>query len=388
MHQTENDRSAPRETVMDSERDFYEILGVARNASADEIKKAFRKKALQFHPDRNPGDAEAEKKFKEAAEAYEILSNPESRARYDQFGRAGLRGTTARGFTNFEDIFQAFGDIFSEDSLFGDLFGVGRSSRRRHRGVSLRCQVEIDFLEAAAGCEREISLKRNEVCETCKGSGAKPGSRPTPCDYCGGRGEIVQGHGFFSIRSTCPRCRGAGTVITSPCKSCNGAGRLKKGVDIRVKIPPGIEDQTRLRISEEGEPGEDGTSRGDLYCDVFVRPHEFFDREGDHLICEIPIAFSQAALGAEIEVPTLRGKAKMSVPLGTQSGQIFRLKEQGFPNVHGHGHGDQLVRVVVETPKNLTKLQEDLLRQLALTERTEVKPRRKGFFEKVKDYFE
>lgn len=373
---------------MDSERDYYEILGVEKSASPEEIKKAFRKKALQHHPDRNPGDAEAEKKFKEAAEAYEVLSTPESRQRYDQFGRAGLKGTAARGFTNFEDIFSAFGDIFAEDSIFGDLFGVGRGSRRRHRGVSLRCQVEIDFVEAATGAERQITLKRNELCDACRGSGAKPGSKPTTCSYCGGRGELTQGHGFFSIRSTCPSCRGQGTVIGTPCKGCGGTGRTKKSIELKVKIPAGIEDQTRMRIPDEGEPGEDGTSRGDLYCDVFVRAHEFFEREGDHLICEIPISFCQAALGSEIEVPTLRGKAKMTIPAATQSGQIFRMKGQGLPNVHGHGQGDQLIRVVIEVPKTMTALQEELLRQYALTEHTEVKPRRKGFFEKVKDYFE
>ncbi len=377
-----------RGATMESERDLYEILGVARNATPEEIKKAFRKKALQYHPDRNPGDAEAEKKFKEAAEAYEVLGNPDTRKRYDQFGRAGLKGTASRGFTNFEDIFQAFGDIFAEDSIFGDLFGVGRGSRRRHRGVSLRCQVEIEFLEAASGCEREIALKRNELCDTCRGSGAKPGSKPVSCSYCNGHGEIVQGHGFFSIRSTCPSCRGQGHVVSQPCKACNGSGRTKQQVDIKVKIPAGIEDQTRLRVPDAGEPGDDGTSRGDLYVDIFVRAHEFFEREGDHIICEIPVSFTQAALGADIEVPTLRSKAKMHIPAGTQSGQIFRLKGQGFPNVHGHGGGDELVRVVVEIPKTLNKLQEDLLRQYALTEKIEVKPRRKGFFDKVRDYFE
>lgn len=373
---------------MESQRDYYEVLGVERNASPDDIKKSFRKKALQHHPDRNPGDAEAEKKFKEAAEAYEVLSNPEQRKRYDQFGHAGLKGTASRGFTNFEDIFSAFGDIFADDSVFGDLFGVGRGSRRRHRGQSLRCRIEIDFLEAATGCDREITLKRNELCETCSGSGAKPGSRPTPCAHCGGRGEVIQGHGFFSIRSTCPGCRGQGSVITTPCKTCTGTGRVRKSADIKVHIPRGIEDQTRLRVAGEGEPGEDGTSRGDLYCDIAVRPHEFFEREGDHLICEIPISFSQAALGAEIDVPTLSGTAKMNIPKGTQSGQVFRMRNQGLPNVHGHGHGDQLIRIVVAIPRHLTKLQEDLLRQFALTEKSDVKPHKKGFFEKVKDYFE
>ncbi|MBI3271133.1 MAG: molecular chaperone DnaJ [Planctomycetes bacterium] len=367
--------------------DYYTILGVERGASQDDIKKAFRKKALQHHPDRNPGDKEAEKKFKEAAEAYEVLSDADKRAKYDRFGKEGLRGVPGRGFENSEDIFEAFSDIFG-DSLFGELFGIGRSGRRARRGASLRGEMSVEFEESARGVEKTIELKRGERCDRCTGTGAKPGTRPVSCSVCGGRGEVLQGHGFFSIRSTCPQCRGQGHTIQTPCPDCSGAGRVKVKREIKVRIPPGIEDSTRLRVTGEGEAGEDG-SRGDLYCDIYVKPHEFFERDGDHLVCEIPVPFTQAALGAEITVPTLlEGSAKLHVPAGTQSGQIFRLRNLGMPNVHGRGRGDQYIRVVVDVPRSLSKKQEELLREYARTENVELKPRKKGFFDRIRDYFE
>lgn len=372
---------------MSDSRDYYETLGVEKSASQDDIKKAFRKKALQYHPDRNPGDKEAEKKFKEAAEAYEVLSDAEKRANYDRFGKEGLKGFAARGFQSTDEIFDAFGDIFG-DSLFGELFGIGRQGRRVRRGASLRCELAIEFEEAARGCEKTIDLKRAEHCDRCGGTGAKPGTRPVTCNACGGRGEVLQGHGFFSIRSTCPQCHGQGHRIATPCPDCNGSGRIKVKREIKVHIPAGIEDSTRMRVSGEGEPGEDG-GRGDLFCDIYVKPHEFFERDGDNLVCEIPIPFTQATLGAEISVPTLLdGPAKMSIPRGTQSGQIFRLRGLGLHNVHGRGRGDQYIRVVVDVPRTLTKHQEELLRELAQTENVELKPRKKGFFDRLRDYFE
>ncbi|MBI5369203.1 MAG: molecular chaperone DnaJ [Planctomycetes bacterium] len=367
--------------------DYYEILGVEKSVSQDDIKKAFRKKALQYHPDRNPGDKEAEKNFKSCAEAYEVLSDPEKRAKYDRFGKEGLRGSTARGFENADDIFDAFSDIFGE-SLFGELFGVGRQGRRVRRGASLRCEIAIDFEEAARGCEKTIDLKRAERCDRCSGTGAKPGTRPVSCNVCGGRGEVLQGHGFFSIRSTCPQCRGQGHFVQTPCPDCSGTGHVKVKREIKVRIPPGIEDSTRMRVTGEGEPGDENT-RGDLYCDIYVKAHEFFERDGNHLVCEVPVHYSQAALGAEIEVPTLLdGTAKITLPKGTQSGQIFRLRGLGLHDVHGRGRGDEYIRVVVDVPKTLTRRQEELLREFASTEKLELKPRKKGFFDRIKDYFE
>ena len=366
-----------------AKRDYYEVLGVERSASADEIKSVFRKLALKYHPDRNPGDKSAEQKFKEAAEAYEVLSDPEKKRRYDQFGHEGLRGTTMRGFSSFEDIFDAFSDVFG-GGLFDGFFGGGR--RRPRRGASLECEVVLEFEEAAFGESKTIDVTRQEICENCSGRGARPGTQPVTCPYCGGRGQIVQAQGFFSIQTTCPRCKGRGTHIETPCPRCDGVGRAAKRTKIDIRVPPGVQDGMSLRLAGQGEIGDDGALRGDLYCYLHVKPHPLFERAGDDIVCHVPIGFGQAALGAPVEVPTLRGKALLNIPCGTQSGDVLRLRGQGLPRPRG-GQGDQLVAVTIETPRKLTAKQEELLREFAETENEHVTPERKGFLDKVKDYF-
>lgn len=370
-----------------AQKDYYEILNVDRNASQEEIKKAYRRLALQWHPDRNPGNKEAEAKFKELAEAYEVLGDPEKRAQYDRFGHEGLKGYATRGFTSFDEIFEAFGDIFG-GGLFDDFFGFGRRQRRGPRkGTSLRITVSVSFREAIFGCKKTIELYRNELCAECRGSGLRPGTSRTTCHACGGRGEIISGHGFFSMVSTCGRCGGAGTIIENPCRTCGGTGRSKKKVEVTITIPAGVETGTALRVSGQGEPGLDGGPPGDLFCYVEVEPDDFFERRGDDVVCEIPITFSQAALGAEVEVPTLDGRtAKLQIQPGTQSGQIFRLRGLGIPSLYGRGRGDQLVQVVVEVPTRLTERQRALLKEFAETEDIYVSARRKSFFEKLKEY--
>jgi len=385
---------------MASKRDYYEVLGVARDAAEADIKRAYRKAAMKYHPDRNPDDKAAEEKFKEAAEAYEVLHDAEKRRRYDQFGHAGVKGMghAGTGFGSMEDIFAAFGDIFgggrarARSGGFGgglfDAFFGGGGGYGPEPGASLRCEVEIDFTESAFGCERTIELRRREPCEACKGSGAAPGSKPVVCPTCGGHGEVQSRSGFFAVRTTCPACGGRGRTIKEPCTACRGAGRTPKKTKIEVKVPPGIEDGTRIRLAGEGEAGEAGAPRGDLYCFVRVRPHSFFERHRDDVLTELPIGYTQAALGATIEVPTLTGTGELKVPAGTQSGQVFRLRGQGFPNVHGHGRGDELVRVVVDVPKRLSKDQREVLTKLREVEKPPSKPRsRKGLFDRLRDYF-
>ncbi|MFA5794225.1 MAG: molecular chaperone DnaJ [Candidatus Brocadiia bacterium] len=354
----------------ESKKDYYELLGVPKNSSTEDIKKAFRKMALKYHPDRNPDNkAEAEKKFKEIAEAYEILSDPEKRANYDRFGHEGVKGYTTHGFSGYEDIFENFSDIFSGDSMFSSFFGGRSGSRRRtQRGSNLRVEITIPFKESATGTEKTITLKRNELCKECRGTGARKGSDSINCPTCGGRGEVIQGGGFFTIRTACPQCQGAGKIIKTPCSSCQGGGRVRESHEIKVKIPAGIEDNTRMRLSGQGEPSPDGSVRGDLYCDVFVAPDHIFERAHNDAIIEMPISYTQAALGAEIEVPTLNGTAKMKIPKGTKSGQVFRLKNQGFPDMHGGRKGHQLVRVMIDGTENLTPRQEELLKELSKTE--------------------
>ena len=366
-----------------SKRDYYEVLGVSRDASPEQLKKAFRKAALKCHPDRNPGDAEAEARFKEVAEAYDVLSDQRKRARYDQFGHAGLSGMSGHEFTGFDDIFRHFADIFG-GAGFESVFGGGRP--RARTGAHRRIQIELSFEEASAGVEQSVEITRNESCSTCAGSGSKPGTRPVTCPYCGGRGEIQHRQGFFVMRQTCSNCRGSGQVISDPCPACRGSGREQRRVKVQLHVPPGVADGQRLIVRGEGDPGENNAPRGDLYCDIRLKPHPIFGRDGDHVICEVPITFTQAALGAEIEVPTLNGRANLKIPRGTQSGRVFRLSGLGFPNVHGRGRGSQLVQVTIETPRRLTKDQEELLRRFAETEDAHVTPRRKSFVEKVKDY--
>jgi molecular chaperone DnaJ len=376
-------------TTVSQKRDYYEVLGVDKGAGAGEIKKAFRKLALKYHPDRNQDDEEAEERFKEVAEAYEVLSDDQKRERYDQFGHAGVDGTRA-GAGDFGSIFESFGDLFGGGGggLFGGLFGGGRRRRESQGGASLQMEIDVDFLEAAKGATRSVTFDRQEPCLECHGSGAKKGSSPTSCSTCGGQGAVVQSTGFFQVQTTCPTCRGAGKVISDPCQPCKGEGRVPRSREVTVDVPAGIEDGMRLRLSGEGEPGRAGAPAGDLYLVVRIREHELFARQDNHVLVEMPIAFTQAALGATVEVPTIDGKEKLEVKRGTQSGSLYTLRAKGIPSVRGGRRGDQIVRVVVEVPKKLNKKQEELLRSFAETEEANVTPERKSFFDKLKSYFE
>ena len=342
-------------------KDYYKILGVSTNATEEEIKKAYRKVAMQYHPDRNPGDNEAVEKFKVASEAYEVLRDPQKREIYDHYGIEGLKGTGFTGFRGFEDIFSAFGDIFE------DFFGFGTSTRRRTRarqGADLRYDLKISFNEAAFGKESEIEIPKKGSCKVCNGSGAKPGTSPVHCPSCRGTGQTTRSQGFFTISTTCSQCHGEGKYISHPCKECKGAGWIKEIKKIHLKIPPGVDTGFKLRVRGEGEAGERGGPPGDLFIFIYVEPHEFFSRDGDDISCQIPISFTQAALGAEIEVPTLNGKKTFSLPKGSESGELFSIKEAGFPRIRGNGRGDMIIQVLVKTPKNLSKRQEEILREL------------------------
>jgi molecular chaperone DnaJ len=381
-----------------SGRDYYEILGVERAASPDEIKKAFRKAALQYHPDRNKGDPTAEEKFKEAAEAYEVLSDPEKRRVYDQYGHAGVRqGGYAPTFTSFEEIFQHFGDIFGMrggrggggsifDEFFGGFAGPATASRRQ-RGASLKCELEISLEDAARGCERTIEVTRNDTCSPCRGSGAEPGSSPVACPVCRGKGVVHQSQGFFSIRTTCGRCHGEGEVVEKPCRRCRGTGAERVKRQITVQVPPGVDSGTQVRLAGEGEPGPRGGPRGDLYCVVRVRPHPLFERDGDDLRVSVPVSFSALVLGTRIDVPTLTGPATLELPPRTPPGTTMRLRGKGMPDLHGGPRGDLLVRVAVDMPKKLTRRQEELFLELAKIEEENVSPDRKSFLGKVKELF-
>ena len=378
---------------MSDKRDYYEVLGVERGAAQDEIKRAYRKLALKFHPDRNKDDASAEQKFKEAAEAYDVLSDEQKRAQYDQFGHAAFGQGAAGGtrFTNMEDIFAAFGDIFGgggggAGGIFGDLFGGGRRSRGGPRGGrDLKIVLDLTLEEISTGVERTISLKRNEHCETCKGSGAKPGTTPVTCQTCAGRGQITRSQGFFSMAQTCPSCRGAGKRIESPCGDCNGAGRRVDTGDVTIQVPAGIEDGMRIRVTGAGDVGDPGGPRGDLYCIIREHEHKVFQRSGPDVMTEVPFSFTQLSLGDRVEIPTLSGRVEMTIPPGTQSGKVFRLRGQGLPSLEGRGSGDQLVRVFVDIPRKLTERQKELLREFDEIEGE--KSGSKSFFEKIVDYF-
>jgi len=371
---------------MATQRDFYEVLGVSRDASDDEIAAAYRQLAIRYHPDSNPGNDEVVELFKEAAEAYDVLGDSEKRARYDRYGLAGVNGNAgASHFSNVEDIFEAFGDLFG-GGVFGNIFGGGRR-RGPRRGADIQCRVDITLEEAAAGVKKEVSFRRSKVCETCHGSGAAPGSKPETCPQCDGHGQVIQASTFLRVQTTCPACGGRGSVITEPCRSCRGQGHTADRVRIDVAIPAGVDDGMRVRVSGEGEPSPDGGPRGDLYCHIVVKPHVLFARDGDHLLLEVPITYSQAALGAEIEVPTLQGREQLKVPAATQSGEVFRIRGCGLPDPHGRRVGDLHVRVVIEVPKKLSPKAEELLRELAEEEHADVNSHRKSFLQKIKDYF-
>lgn len=379
---------------MANKRDYYEVLGLARNATPEEIKKAYRKLAVQHHPDKNPGDKKAEERFKELSEAYEVLADPQKRQMYDQFGHSAMGAGAGPGGFDFQGFGGAsINDIFGD--IFGDLFGGapggarGRGKRRAggRPGDDLKTSIDITFEEAAFGTEKVITVPKTVPCETCTGSGAKPGTQPETCGQCGGRGEVSFQQGFFAITRPCPRCNGLGQTIPHPCVSCGGSGQAKKRSQIAVKIPAGVDSGQRLKLTGEGEAGERGGPAGDLYVVINILPHDFFTRDEFDVICEVPVTFTHAALGAEIEVPTLEGKVKVKIPAGTQSHKILRLKGKGLARLGSYGRGDQLVRVIVEIPTKLSVEQRDLLKRFEESGAESAHPMHHSFFEKVKNLF-
>ena len=369
-------------------RDYYEVLGVERQCGEQEIKSAYRKLAMQYHPDRNPNNPDAEDKFKEVTEAYAVLIDSDKRSAYDRFGHAGVGNAGAGGFdpSSFQDLSDIFGEFFG----IGDLFGAGAGGRRRtraQRGPDLREDLTLEFEEAVFGTETKVNVRRHEVCEECSGSGAAPGKTPVTCRSCQGRGQVRYQQGFFSMARTCPTCQGAGSVITDPCSKCKGEGRLLRQRTVEAKVPAGVEDGTRIRFAGYGEAGAFGGPPGDLYVVLHVKEHAFFSREGNDLHCVIPISFTQAALGADIKVPTLEGEQTLKIPEGTQSGTTFRIKNKGVPVLQGRGKGDLYVEVRSPTPIKLTKRQRELLQELDTLTRIENKPQRSTLVEKMKDIF-
>jgi molecular chaperone DnaJ len=373
-----------------AKRDFYEVLEVNRDASADEIRKAYRKLAMKWHPDRNPDNPKAEDHFKEAQEAYDVLSDAQKRAAYDQFGHAGVNPQSGMGAAGAAGGFTGFGDIFND--IFGDIFGGGRGGRSNvFRGADLRYNLEITLEQAAHGFETRIRIPTMAPCETCKGSGAKPGSQAQTCPTCRGAGQVRVSQGPFSIAQTCPRCHGAGKIIPNPCAACGGSGRVKHQKTLSVKIPAGVDEGDRVRLSGEGEPGVNGGPAGDLYVQVHIKPHPVFQRDHDDLHCEMPISITTAALGGEVEIPTLDGSARIRVPAESQTGKTFRLRAKGIKGVRSHVAGDLFCHVVVETPVNLTTRQKELLKEFEGISAQDVarhNPRSKSWLEKVKEFFE
>lgn len=373
-----------------SKQDYYELLGVAKDADEKTLKSAFRKAAMQYHPDRNPDNAEAEKKFKEIGEAYEVLKDPEKRAAYDRYGHAAFEGGMGgpgggHGGAGFD-----FSDVFEE--FFGDFMGGGGRRRRGGggaRGNDLRFNMEITLEDAYNGKEDKIRVPTSVPCDPCGGSGAEPGSKPEMCDTCGGAGKVRANQGFFMVERTCPKCQGNGQIIINPCKTCAGAGRVRKEKTLQVKIPKGVEEGTRIRLAGEGEAGSRGAPPGDLYIFLTFKPHPLFKRDGDMLYCQVPIPMATATLGGQIEVPTIEGKrARIKIPDGTQSGRQFRLRGKGMPELNGGFVGDMIIETVVETPVNLTKRQRELMEEFANESGDNVSPRSEGFFSKVKDLWD
>ncbi len=369
-----------------SKADYYEVLGVSRNASDQELKSAYRKQALKYHPDRNPGNREAEEKFKEASEAYQVLSDAEKRAAYDRYGHAGVggQGFSAGPFGGGVDL----GDIFGD--LFGEMFNVGggvHRATRQHRGDDLRSDLTIDFEDAIFGTETEVKLRRLDVCTACNGRGSASGRGPSVCSQCQGRGQIRYQQGFFSVARTCTACGGTGSVIGDPCPTCRGEGRAAREVKLNVKVPPGVEDGTRVRYAGEGDAGRAGGPKGDLYIILSIRPHDFFERSGHDLHCVVPISFPQAALGAEFEIAGIDGPINIKVPEGTQSGKELRIRGRGVPYLNDKGHGDLIVKVIVQIPRKLSRAQRDLVAKLGESLTVDNKPASPGLIEKMKDLF-
>jgi molecular chaperone DnaJ len=376
-----------------TKRDYYEVLGVDRNAAREEVKRAYRKLAVKFHPDKNPDDPHAEERFKELGEAYDVLMDPDKRAAYDRFGHAAFaQGGAGFGRGDFHDPFEIFREVFGGGGIGGGIFetffgGGGTSGEDRQRGSDLRYDMQIKLEEAAFGVEKEIEIEKLDTCDKCHGSGAEPGSRTINCPTCGGRGQVISSRGFFQVSQTCPRCRGAGQIIEKPCRQCDGEGRVEKLSRVKLKIPAGISEGSRLRSSRNGEAGIRGGPQGDLYVVIHIKEHKVFQREGDNLYCEVPIPFSVAALGGEVDVPTLEGRAHLKVPSGTQSGQMFRLRGKGIANVNGRGRGDLLARLIVEVPSHLNGEQRRKIEEFAELCGEENTPLRKSFFDRAKEFF-
>lgn len=369
------------------QRDYYEILGVARSAGDEEIKKAYKKLAIRYHPDRNKDDPEAVEKFKEAAEAYDVLSDAEKRARYDRFGHDGVKGVGGRGgaqFHDVDDIFSAFGDLFEGFGIFG---GGGRNRRRGgpQQGAHLQTSITIDLAAAATGCERDVTFRRKKACEKCNGTGSEPGTTPETCNYCGGHGQVVQAQGFFRMQTTCPACRGSGRIVRHKCNACFGSGLENEEVTLQVKVPAGIDNGMQLCVRGEGEAGKQNGPRGDLYVDVRVKEHPLFERQGTQLLCRIPVTYTQAALGATLEVPLLRGTETLEIPAGTQPGEVFRLRGKGMPDPRGGRPGDMHVEVQLVVPRKLDAEHEELLRKLAALEEADVNSHHRSWLDKLKD---
>lgn len=371
---------------MAEKRDYYEVLQVSRTATKVEIDRAYRKLAIKYHPDSNRNDPEATLKFKECSEAYEVLTDAEKRSRYDQFGHAGVSGGGGPQFTDFE----SFGDIFGD--VINDFFGGGKrrsgGGRRKSRGADIRCDVTLTLEQAAKGVSKEISFRRRNTCDTCEGSGAAPGSQPIVCSTCGGRGQVIQSAGILRVQTNCPTCNGAGKTISQPCNSCRGSGLVAEKATLTVDIPAGVDDGMRVRLQGEGEASPDGGPRGDCYCFITVKPHELFRRDGQNLVLQLPISYSQAALGAEVEVPTLDGRTTLRIEPGTHSGDVFRITGCGVVQPGGSRRGDLLVQTLIEVPKKLSEAQTKLLRELAELEHESVLPQTKSFFEKLKSFFD
>jgi len=372
---------------MADQRDYYEVLGVERRASSAQITDAYRKLAIRWHPDKNPGSDEAAVRFKEAARAFEVLSDPDLRGRYDRFGHAGVQGGGRHEFNDIGDVFEAFGDLFG-GGIFGEAFGGRRRGTRPRKGRDVFCQVSLSLVEAARGATKTVEFTRHEACTTCDGSGAKKGTQPQPCDYCGGQGQVIQAAGVFRLQTTCPSCRGTGTVIREKCPTCGGDGATEERVERSVVIPAGVDNDVRMRLAGEGEPGGSGGPPGDCYCVIEVEEHPFLKRDGRDLHCEVPITFTQAALGATVDVPTLDGPKPLQVARGTQAGDVVRVRGLGMPEMRGRGVGDLNVHMHVEVPKTLSPRAEQLLRELAAEEHAAVSPRRSSFFARLSEYFQ
>lgn len=368
--------------MITNKRDYYEILGIQKNATASELKKAYRQKAMLYHPDKNPGSKESEDKFKEAAEAYEVLKEPEKRGLYDRFGHEGLKGAGV-GFGGFEDVFSSFGGIFDDFFSFGGTRGGGGTGARQ--GADLRYDLEIAFKDAVFGKEMDIKLEKKETCSTCNSTGVKPGTKPEDCSKCRGAGKVTVAQGFFSITTTCPQCHGEGKIVKTPCNKCRGTGAVTEPKTLNLKIPPGVDTGTRMRLQGEGEPGRLGGPAGDLYVFIHVKSHEFFERrDGYNVYCKVPISFPQAALGTELEVPTLDSVYNLSIPAGTQSNTTFLLKGAGIQHIKGYSRGDQIIEVYLKTPERLNPREEELFRELAEIREEKVLEKNKGFFQKYK----